>query len=81
MVVRHWHFCAKESTAMSSLRSFLLVNVLRPMGRALIAYGMYWVWIPGVDHEEILPGDSFPREDSAEYLSLFPEVESPSRWS
>lgn len=66
---------------MSSLRSFLLVKVLRPAGRALIAYGMYWVWIPGVDHEEILPKDSFPREDSKEYLTLFGEVEPPSRWS
>lgn len=66
---------------MSSLRSFVLVNVLRPVGRALIAYGMFWVWIPGVDHDRILPRDSFPREDSDEYLSLFPEVESPSRWS
>ncbi|MFD9223069.1 hypothetical protein ACFWDI_24390 [Streptomyces sp. NPDC060064] len=66
---------------MSSLRSFVLVNVLRPMGRALIAYGMYWVWIPGVNHEEIMPRDSFPREDSQEYLSLFDQIEPPSRRS
>lgn len=66
---------------MSSLRSFVLVNVLRPMGRALIAYGMYWVWIPGVNHEEIMPRDSFPREDSHEYLSLFDQIEPPSRRS
>ncbi|MFF3458232.1 hypothetical protein ACFYXH_28710 [Streptomyces sp. NPDC002730] len=64
---------------MSSFRSFILVNVLRPMGRALIAYGMYWVWIPGVNHEEIMPRDSFPREDSQEYLSLFDQIEPPSR--
>jgi hypothetical protein len=66
---------------MSSLRSFLLVKVLRPVGRALIAYGMYWVWIPGVNHEHFLPRDSFPREDSKEYLTLFGEVEPPSRRS
>ncbi|MEU9008796.1 hypothetical protein AB0D12_03200 [Streptomyces sp. NPDC048479] len=66
---------------MSSLRSLVLVNVLRPMGRALIAYGMYWVWIPGVNHEEIMPRDSFPREDSQEYLSLFDQIEPPSRRS
>ncbi|MGW0553871.1 hypothetical protein ACWDZ6_06670 [Streptomyces sp. NPDC002926] len=59
---------------MPSLRSFALVDVLRPVGRALIAYGMYWVWIPDVSHEEIMPRDSFPREDSQEYLSLFGPV-------
>jgi hypothetical protein len=66
---------------MSSLRSFLLVKVLRPVARALIAYGLCWLYIPDVDHEEILPTDSFPREDSKEYRTLFGEVESPSRWS
>ncbi|AVZ76364.1 hypothetical protein SLUN_33340 [Streptomyces lunaelactis] len=64
---------------MSSLRTFVLVNVLRPVGRALIAYGMYWVWIPGIHYEEILPTDRFPREDSREYRTLFGEVEPPSR--
>ncbi|MCX4820507.1 hypothetical protein OG883_11425 [Streptomyces sp. NBC_01142] len=48
----------------SSVRRFLVVKVLRPVGRALIAYGMYWVWIPGAHYEEIAQSDLFTRADS-----------------
>ncbi|MEV6398587.1 hypothetical protein AB0M39_28070 [Streptomyces sp. NPDC051907] len=47
-----------------SLRRFLVVKVLHPVGRALIAYGMYWVWIPGVRQEEILTSGLFEHPDS-----------------
>ncbi|MEU0395841.1 hypothetical protein ABZ208_24260 [Streptomyces sp. NPDC006208] len=46
---------------MASLREFLVDKVLRPTGRALIAYGLYWVWIPGIRTEEIINSDLFPR--------------------
>ncbi|MDH2390769.1 MULTISPECIES: hypothetical protein [Streptomyces] len=48
---------------MSSLRKFVVVRVLRPVGRALIAYGMYWVWVPGVRQHETLPSEIVPRGD------------------
>lgn len=45
---------------MASLREFVVRKVLRPTGRALIAYGLYWVWIPGIRTEEIIKTDLFP---------------------
>jgi hypothetical protein len=66
---------------MSSLPGSLLVKVLRPLGRALIVYGMIWVRIPDAEHEELMTRDSFPREDSYEYLSLLGTADSASKWS
>ncbi|MFF3323702.1 hypothetical protein [Streptomyces sp. NPDC002889] len=46
---------------MASPRKFVVRKVLRPLGRGLIAYGLYWVWIPGVRLEEIMNSDLFQR--------------------